>query len=149
MPVLLPMVAAFAELSGVLSPASDGTQCTISAPERQRDKGKRELLDPASAGQRLEHIGGDARNRTGDKGFAGPCLTAWPRRLSCEHTGACYAPVVLLPTEKKVDLQGSQKSSGRPSVLVDGADDGIRTRDPNLGKVVLYQLSHVRAHRLV
>ena len=32
---------------------------------------------------------------------------------------------------------------------VDGADDGIRTRDPNLGKVVLYQLSHVRAQRLV
>ena len=27
----------------------------------------------------------------------------------------------------------------------DGADDGIRTRDPDLGKVVLYQLSHVRA----
>ena len=26
-----------------------------------------------------------------------------------------------------------------------GADDGTRTRDPNLGKVVLYQLSHVRA----
>ena len=25
-----------------------------------------------------------------------------------------------------------------------GADDGIRTRDPNLGKVVLYQLSYVR-----
>ena len=28
-----------------------------------------------------------------------------------------------------------------------GADDGIRTRDPNLGKVVLYQLSHVRVRR--
>ena len=26
----------------------------------------------------------------------------------------------------------------------DGADDGVRTRDPDLGKVVLYQLSHVR-----
>ncbi len=25
--------------------------------------------------------GGDARIRTGDKGFAGPCLTTWPRRL--------------------------------------------------------------------
>ena len=25
-----------------------------------------------------------------------------------------------------------------------GADDGVRTRDPTLGKVVLYQLSHVR-----
>ena len=24
------------------------------------------------------------------------------------------------------------------------ATDGVRTRDPNLGKVVLYQLSHVR-----
>src|SRR6266511_2899233 len=28
-----------------------------------------------------------------------------------------------------------------------GADDGIRTRDPHLGKVVLYQLSHVRVFR--
>jgi hypothetical protein len=27
---------------------------------------------------------------------------------------------------------------------VNGADDGIRTRDPHLGKVMLYQLSHVR-----
>ena len=29
-----------------------------------------------------------------------------------------------------------------------GADDGIRTRDPHLGKVMLYQLSHVRVRRL-
>ena len=28
-----------------------------------------------------------------------------------------------------------------------GADDGIRTRDPHLGKVMLYQLSHVRVFR--
>ena len=28
-----------------------------------------------------------------------------------------------------------------------GADDGIRTRDPHLGKVMLYQLSHVRVRR--
>jgi hypothetical protein len=27
------------------------------------------------------------------------------------------------------------------------ADDGIRTRDPNLGKVVRYQLRHIRAQR--
>ena len=26
-----------------------------------------------------------------------------------------------------------------------GADDGTRTRDPHLGKVMLYQLSHVRS----
>ena len=30
----------------------------------------------------------------------------------------------------------------KPGVV--GADDGIRTRDPHLGKVMLYQLSHVR-----
>jgi hypothetical protein len=29
------------------------------------------------------------------------------------------------------------------------ADDGIRTRDPHLGKVMLYQLSHVRAAETV
>ena len=27
---------------------------------------------------------------------------------------------------------------------IHGADNGVRTRDPHLGKVVLYQLSHVR-----
>jgi hypothetical protein len=32
--------------------------------------------------------------------------------------------------------------TGRDSLR---ADDGIRTRDPHLGKVMLYQLSHVRA----
>ena len=30
-----------------------------------------------------------------------------------------------------------------------GADNGARTRDPNLGKVVLYQLSHVRLRGLI
>jgi hypothetical protein len=30
-----------------------------------------------------------------------------------------------------------------------GAEDGTRTRDPNLGKVVLYQLSHFRAQTVV
>gem|GEM_PF-4340711 len=27
-----------------------------------------------------EVFGGDAQTRTGDKGFAGLCLTTWPRR---------------------------------------------------------------------
>ncbi len=39
--------------------------------------------------------------------------------------------------------------SGPPSLTIAGqalrgADDQIRTGDPNLGKVVLYQLSYVR-----
>jgi hypothetical protein len=39
--------------------------------------------------------------------------------------------------------QGARKAP-QPA-LSSRADDGIRTRDPNLGKVVLYQLSHVRS----
>ena len=36
-----------------------------------------------------------------------------------------------------------KRSISRPLCL-HGADNGIRTRDPHLGKVMLYQLSHVR-----
>src|SRR4051794_2495903 len=41
---------------------------------------------------------------------------------------------------------GSLAEDPNPCVAggTSGADDGIRTRDPHLGKVVLYQLSHVR-----
>ena len=45
----------------------------------------------------------------------------------------------------------ARQEKGRPNffsiaglLTIDGADDGVRTRDPDLGKVVLYQLSHVR-----
>ena len=61
--------------------------------------------------------GGEARIRTGGKGFAGLCLTTWPLR---------------------------QKGPRETVRKCNGADNGARTRDPNLGKVVLYQLSHVR-----
>ena len=38
-----------------------------------------------------------------------------------------------------------QHKESRPKAACEvGADDGVRTRDPDLGKVVLYQLSHVR-----
>jgi hypothetical protein len=46
-------------------------------------------------------------------------------------TERCYAVSVV-------------RSFGAPARVSYGADDGIRTRDPHLGKVVLYQLSHVR-----
>ena len=48
---------------------------------------------------------------------------------------------------------GFRAASGRPKrksavrengAIKTGADNGARTRDPHLGKVVLYQLSHVR-----
>ena len=37
-----------------------------------------------------------------------------------------------------------KRAAEKPLVEDSGADNGVRTRDPHLGKVVLYQLSHVR-----
>ena len=43
------------------------------------------------------------------------------------------------------DFEADKRKKPRISEAVNsGADNGARTRDPNLGKVVLYQLSHVR-----
>ena len=62
--------------------------------------------------------GGWGRNRTGIDGFAGRCITTLP------------------PSHAK-DLKEDQKSRQyREGEL--GAGNEIRTRDPNLGKVVLY-----------
>ena len=40
--------------------------------------------------------------------------------------------------------KGNKKADQKTGLRNHGADNGARTRDPNLGKVVLYQLSHVR-----
>ena len=66
--------------------------------------------------------GGEARIRTGDKGFAGLCLTTWPLRRV-----------------KKADCE-----TGR---INHGAGYGVRTRDLNLGKVARYQLRQARVAR--
>ncbi len=41
----------------------------------------------------------------------------------------------------------TRRISSACGLLTNGAGDGIRTRDPNLGKVVLYQLSYTREKR--
>ena len=57
------------------------------------------------------------------------------------------------PLEKKPlwgkACHGTREPFGAPNgVRRLRADDGIRTRDPHLGKVMLYQLSHVRVPAL-
>ena len=88
-------------------------------PETNEWSGAKNKTD-ALEGARLQCYGGEARIRTGGKGFAGLCLTTWPLRRICK------GPTLIGPG------------------AYNGADNGARTRDPNLGKVVLYQLSHVR-----
>ena len=63
--------------------------------------------------------GGATRNRTGDKGFADPCLTAWPWRL--------------------IKLTNADANESHPHCS--GADYGARTRHLRLGKATLYQMS--------
>jgi hypothetical protein len=60
--------------------------------------------------------------------------------------------VAILRSERvgpvlKAESRSGANTRNRLSKVIYGADDGIRTRDPNLGKVVLYQLSHVRTRK--
>ncbi len=76
-----------------------------------------------------ENGGGD-RNRTDDKGFAGPCLTTWRRRP--EKSGGPELPATMgsgLPPAA---------ATTRPREAGSGAGDEIRTRDFLLGKQMLY-----------
>ncbi len=60
-----------------------------------------------------------------NEGFANPCLTTWPRRLKVRpDTINLYFRALR---QKYIPFKGAN-----------GAGNGIRTRDPNLGKVVLY-----------
>src|SRR5262249_29683145 len=71
--------------------------------------------------------------RTRVQGFAGPCLC---------HSAT---PPLPAPSPGEKRCPGAVWTFGRVNgVRRLRADDGIRTRDPHLGKVMLYQLSHVR-----
>jgi hypothetical protein len=51
---------------------------------------------------------------------------------------------VRCPTTRRRGKDPGLRLSGRTSRHKNGAEDGTRTRDPHLGKVMLYQLSHFR-----
>ena len=66
--------------------------------------------------------GGATRNRTGDRGVADLCLTAWP-------------------WHRFFDSLFCKKDGHDELVPISGADYGARTRHLHLGKVALYQMS--------
>ena len=83
--------------------------------------------------------GGGGRNRTGVHGFAGRCITTLSPRRGCRNTlqpGGGSAPE---PNANRRNKKGSNASLSQF-----GAGDESRTRDLNLGKVALYQLSYSR-----
>ena len=70
--------------------------------------------------KRIEELGGDDRIRTGGEGFAGPCLTTWPRRhsASCEWTSAVNksrpnGPALLQMMERKTGLEPATPTLAR------------------------------------
>ena len=66
-------------------------------------------------------------------------------KLTFTANNAAATPQTLAPSRARAHVMGTKKPGYRSSRAVAlGADNGARTRDPNLGKVVLYQLSHVR-----
>ena len=53
-------------------------------------------------------------------------------------------PLVLVGDTGIEPVTSSVSGKRAPAAPIARADDGTRTRDPHLGKVMLYQLSHIR-----
>ena len=50
---------------------------------------------------------------------------------------------------QKIEILIYEKNLNPKIEIFIRATDGVRTRDPDLGKVVLYQLSHCRIHYII
>ena len=89
---------------------------------------------------RLERTTGRPRIR-----FADPHRLRPPAGVLASSLQTLRVCLTLAPSRVRAQAMGTKKPGYRSSRAVTlGADNGARTRDPNLGKVVLYQLSHVR-----
>ena len=89
---------------------------------------------------RLERTTGRPRIR-----FADPHRLRPPAGVLASSLQTLRVCLTLAPSRVRAQAMGTKKPGYRSSRAAEfGADNGARTRDPNLGKVVLYQLSHVR-----
>ena len=98
-----------------------------------------------------ETDGGQGRNRTGVRGFAGRCMTTLPPGhpyLIVLQIVFCAASTHPASAERDEFLEKVRKKNKTPVsrgfAVKSGAGNETRTRDPDLGKVVLYQLSYFR-----
>src|SRR6201996_9813775 len=83
--------------------------------------------------------GGAIQSRTGLDGFAIRCITALlSRRGTAPANRWCRPPILT-----------KKGSTGLPFFVNPGAGNETRTRDLNLGKVALYQLSYSRRYHCI
>ena len=81
------------------------------------------------------------------------CATGAPEARAGHAAGGCPSRIRTSPNGFKVRCpttrrRGNGRQRTRPVPArgqKNGAEDGTRTRDPHLGKVMLYQLSHFRS----
>ena len=144
----------------VISARRETERCSF--PRRARRKeGSSSKKNREPAGSRLVKSWSGQRDSNprpspwqGDALPAEPCphigsrLEATPRfELGVKALQASALPLGHVAIPWRLSLQRPVKQEpDRPSDD-NGADNGIRTRDPHLGKVMLYQLSHVRIAR--
>jgi hypothetical protein len=101
--------------------------------------------EPVPGGPPARFLGRFSLPSAGDR-FEGES----PRRCGAASCSALVCGSIR--TQSKVMSHGQTMAKSWPNARapksqklpLNGADDGIRTRDPHLGKVMLYQLSHVR-----
>ena len=111
--------------------------------DREPQKTKRRPI-----GRRLLETGGGGRNRTGVHGFAGRCITTLPpRQVTCWIVSGFAAAVVTDGAATRRQSRERKREALLPFGI--GAGDESRTRDLNLGKVALYQLSYSRVQLLL
>ena len=70
-----------------------------------------------------------------------------PRRMTRARAAVApgsFRPSVLVGDTGIEPVTSSVSGKRAPAAPIARADDGTRTRDPHLGKVMLYQLSHIR-----
>jgi hypothetical protein len=102
-------------------------------PNRTRKKTRHYWRALDWSASQLQCNGGLGRNRTGVRGFAVRCMTTLP-------PGHCLKD--RDPHDRRFSIK---QNPGGPRLCTNsGAGNETRTRDPDLGKVVLYQLSYSR-----
>ena len=92
----------------------------------------------------LHHVAPcDGRTHRGDQS-----IVAAPRGFEPRFTDSKSAVLPLDEGAAGGDLERTRAvpGPGMPPGQKNGAEDGTRTRDPHLGKVMLYQLSHFRSN---
>jgi hypothetical protein len=124
----------------------------VLAPHPEGDRAGR---DSALGDHSAQGVGGDDGNRTRVRGFADRSLNhsgTSPPVASTGCPGSIRTTVngskVRCPATRRRGTRSGPTLAGRPwrnqPDKKNGAEDGTRTRDPHLGKVMLYQLSHFR-----